>query len=72
MLILALIDQFVTNIGLDTTGITIWAIINAFIFLSGIIEFCLYIVGGYAYRAYVEANPRKPYIVESIKYSKDK
>ena len=72
LLILYLIEHYGPYIGLDIIGITVWAIINAFIFLSGIIEFCLYIVGGYAYRAYVEANPRKPYIVESIKYSKDK
>lgn len=49
-----------------------WLIINIVVFVSSIIEECLFIVGGYANRAYVEANRRSSYIIESINYKKEK
>lgn len=45
-----------------------WLIVNIFLLLFVILEFSIFIVGGYANRAYVEANSRPSYIIESVKY----
>lgn len=46
-----------------------WLIINIVVLVSAFIEGCIFIVGGYAHKAYLEANNRPSYIIESIKYN---
>ena len=46
----------------------VWLILSVMVLLTAFIEFSIFIVGGYANRAYVEANDRPAYIIESVKY----
>ncbi len=55
-----------------TEGYIVWLIIGVIVLLFSIIEFSLFIIGGYANRAYVEANNRPVYIIESVKYADGK
>ena len=49
-----------------------WLIIGIAVLLFAFVEFSLFIIGGYANRAYVEANDRPTYIIESVTYSDGK
>lgn len=50
----------------------VWLIASVVVLLFALVEFSIFIVGGYANRAYVEANDRPAYIIESVKYGGDK
>lgn len=50
----------------------VWLITSVVVLLFALVEFSIFIVGGYANRAYVEANDRPAYIIESVKYGGDK
>ena len=50
----------------------VWLIASVVVLLFALVEFSIFIVGGYANRAYVEANDRPSYIIESVKYGGEK
>lgn len=54
---------------INETAFLIWLVINIVVLVSALIEGCIFIVGGYAHKAYLEANNRPSYIIESIKYN---
>lgn len=54
------------------TAFLIWLLISIVVLVGGLIAFSLFIIGGYANRAYCEANPRPVYIIESVTYSDGK
>lgn len=57
---------------ISATGYVAWLISGVVVLLFSFIEFSLFIIGGYANRAYVEASDRPVYIIESVKYADGK
>lgn len=57
---------------ISAMGYVAWLISGVVVLLFSFIEFSLFIIGGYANRAYVEASNRPVYIIESVKYADGK
>ncbi len=68
LLVIFVLDKTMNAFMISEIAYFSWLIINVLVLLSGIIEFCVFVVGGYANRAYVESNKRPPYIIESVIY----
>lgn len=60
------------GLAISGAGYVAWLISGLSVLLFSLVEFSLFIVGGYANRAYVEANDRPVYIIESVKYADGK
>lgn len=72
LIVVAIVDACMKQNLIGNFGYLLWSIISVLVLLSGIIEFSIFIVGGYANRAYVESNGRPTYIIESVTYSDGK
>ena len=68
LLVVFIIDKSSKQFNVNEAAYFCWLIVNFIVLASAAIEFCIFIGGGYANRAYVESNKRPPYIIESVIY----
>lgn len=71
LLVMFILDKVEVLSVIGPIGYLAWLICSFVVLGCAFIEFSLFIIGGYANRAYCEANPRPVYIIESIKYHKE-